>query len=164
MFFTSTSYGRNTPLLLWSSKFQILNFFSFVSDKRWVQNVPRALSCSPWNSLLVLSFWLFLLVQHWPLYQNGASVEALTILEIPVSFLRQGSMQQSNLELGCPSSYACTMISSHFSQCLPLSAAETREYPSSEFVTTSGTNFMLNGSKYTVVGWGNPILLYIDYA
>ena len=52
------------------------------------------------------------------------------------------------------------MINDSYLQCLPLSAIGTMASRSStEFVTTSGTNFMLNGSKYTVVGWENSMLV-----
>jgi len=63
------------------------------------------------------------------------------------------NIQYPNLELGCVPSTVCTMVNRHYLQCQTPTTTETMAYPSStEFVTTSGTNFMLDGSKYTVVG------------
>ena len=103
-----------------------------------------------------------------------------TILVIPVSFFPAAWItwrsQYPNLELGrCPSpSVVCNrdIVDENHSQleCQssppPPTIVEPRSSPASasaEFVTTSGTNFMLGESKYTVVGWGSFLNLNLGY-
>ena len=65
-----------------------------------------------------------------------------------------------SLSFGSVLATVCNMANENYSQCQPPPpTTEPRSsdssFSSSEFVTTSGTHFMLGKSKYTVVGWGS---------